>query len=326
MNPGSRSAGRGPGATRARPEPSGITCTRPCSPGTSAGRARNAMSWTSVTAGGAPGRRTGGGGQYGYSITSRPAAPSTDGSQVSLFASSCRCGDRTAVAVGASRSPGRSRLQNSVNASPSPARSSARVRSTPARITTSGLAKKGPPPRTGEDPQERREGWSSRRFRSCAILGTALRMPSSPAFRLPFVRVRRLLARFLLCDLRIARVRLAQRLGWIALRLCERAEQVQDVADARQVDALLTRQVLDHLQLAQVALRIAPAVRARAERRDQPHVLIEHQRALMRLQDLRGDADRVEGLVQVERVVQRTHASSRSHPSTPRARSAGVVW
>jgi hypothetical protein len=76
-------------------------------------------------------------------------------------------------------------------------------------------------------------------------------------------------------------------------------EQAQDVPHARKGDALFSREVLDHLDLADVALRVAASVGARAMRLDEPRVLVQHQGAGVRFQDLSRDADRVQRLVEI---------------------------
>src|SRR5712692_399486 len=57
--------------------------------------------------------------------------------------------------------------------------------------------------------------------------------------------------------------------------LLHRLEQAQDVPHAGQGHALLARQVLDDLDLADVALRVAAPVGCGAERLDEARVLIE---------------------------------------------------
>src|SRR5258706_572167 len=76
-------------------------------------------------------------------------------------------------------------------------------------------------------------------------------------------------------------------------------EQAQDVPHTRQRHALFAREVLDHLHLADVALRVAPPVRRGPKRVDEPRVLVKHERPWMSLEDLGGDADRVKRLVKV---------------------------
>ena len=76
-------------------------------------------------------------------------------------------------------------------------------------------------------------------------------------------------------------------------------EEAQDVADSGERHTFFSRQVLDHLHFADVALRVAAAVGARAVRFDQRSVFVEHQRARVRLQDLRRDADGVQRLVDI---------------------------
>src|SRR5437762_2132093 len=81
--------------------------------------------------------------------------------------------------------------------------------------------------------------------------------------------------------------------------LLHHVEEAEDVSHARERHALFARQVLNDLHLADVALRVAAAIGARAVRLDESRVLIQHQRARVRLQDLGGDADRVQRLVEV---------------------------
>src|ERR1700682_5030864 len=91
-------------------------------------------------------------------------------------------------------------------------------------------------------------------------------------------------------------------------------EQAQDVAHTRQRDPLLPSQVLHHLHLSDVALRISPAIGRSAMRLDEACVLIEHKGARMSLEDLRRDADRVQGLVEVaERWLYPTRARPAAH-------------
>src|SRR6266550_9240881 len=87
-------------------------------------------------------------------------------------------------------------------------------------------------------------------------------------------------------------------------------EEAEDVAHAGQRDALLSREVLDDLHLADVALRVPAPIRRRAMRLDEVGVLIKHQGAWMRLQDLGRDADRVQRLVHIaEGLMLRARAS-----------------
>src|SRR6266446_6677778 len=76
-------------------------------------------------------------------------------------------------------------------------------------------------------------------------------------------------------------------------------EQAQDVPDTRQRNALFAGQVLNHLHLADVALRVAAPVGRGAVGLDETRVFIEHQGAGVGLQDLGRDADGVQRLVEV---------------------------
>src|SRR5713226_9313819 len=76
-------------------------------------------------------------------------------------------------------------------------------------------------------------------------------------------------------------------------------EQAQYVPDPSQGHALFAGEVLDHLHLAYVALRVAAPVGRGAKRLDEPGVLIKHQGPRVRLEDLGGDTDRVQRLVKV---------------------------
>src|SRR5258708_30927053 len=59
--------------------------------------------------------------------------------------------------------------------------------------------------------------------------------------------------------------------------LLHHVEQAENVADAGERDALLARQVLGHLGLADVALRVTPSVGGRAMRLHSTGGLVEHQ-------------------------------------------------
>src|SRR5256885_10547231 len=220
-------------------------------------------------------------------MASSPAAASTDGSQVSLLATSWRCGESRKRA-GASASAGtRWRLQKNVHSASGADSRRARVRSTatvtmPTRgrqqavrstpsFTAKGLKIEGPPPKA-RDPQERREGKLKLR-RSEAL--TAILPPTSEG-QSRFVELLLARPRALSDDLRVAVEDLAQVGRRLQAALFHGLEKRQDVAHARQVDALLARQVLDHLQLADVALGVAPPVGRGAERLDQTHVFVEH--------------------------------------------------
>src|SRR5256885_1426934 len=92
--------------------------------------------------------------------------------------------------------------------------------------------------------------------------------------------------------------------------LFHHVEEAQDVTHTCQRDALLSREVLDDLHLADIALRVAAPVGRRAMRLDEVRILVEHQRARMSLQDLGRDADRVQRLVHVtERLMLHARAS-----------------
>src|SRR5712691_4242343 len=96
-----------------------------------------------------------------------------------------------------------------------------------------------------------------------------------------------------------------------------RLEQAQDVSHPRQRHAFFARQVLDHLHLADVALRVAPSVRRGPKRVDKPRVLVKHQRPWMGLEYLGRHADRVERLVKVP---ERRLGTARGTSTTYRAR------
>src|SRR2546429_7574740 len=78
------------------------------------------------------------------------------------------------------------------------------------------------------------------------------------------------------------------------------SKQTQHVASAVEVDAMLARQGLDRLQLADVALRKTAAVGGGALGNDQSQMLVHHQRSGMCLQNLRSNADRVDRLFERE--------------------------
>src|SRR2546430_17545429 len=87
---------------------------------------------------------------------------------------------------------------------------------------------------------------------------------------------------------------------------------------------MLARQGLDRLQLADVTLGKTAAVGGGALRNHQPQMLVHHQRSRMRLQNLRGNADGVDRLVQRETRIGRGAASYSLCPSSiPSARVVG---
>src|ERR1700682_6215715 len=91
-------------------------------------------------------------------------------------------------------------------------------------------------------------------------------------------------------------------------------EKAEDVANARERHAFLPGQALDHLHLADVALRVTAPVGAGAMRLDQPRVFVKHQCARMRLEDLGCHADRVERLVKIaERLVRSARTGATGH-------------
>src|SRR4030081_960775 len=104
------------------------------------------------------------------------------------------------------------------------------------------------------------------------------------------------------------------------------AKQAQHVTGAVQIDAVLAGQRLDGLQLADIPLRESPAVGGGALGHHQPEVLVHHQRARVRLQNLRGDADRIDGFIQGEaRTAGLAPRYSFSQSSIPSERLVGVV-
>src|SRR3989442_8789533 len=86
------------------------------------------------------------------------------------------------------------------------------------------------------------------------------------------------------------------------------SKQAQHVAGAVEVDAMLPRQGLDRLQLADVALGKTAAVGGGSLGNDQAQMLVHHQRSRMRLQNLRGNADGVDWLVEPEAPIGRRRA------------------
>src|SRR6267378_5076747 len=90
--------------------------------------------------------------------------------------------------------------------------------------------------------------------------------------------------------LRVAVEDFAQVRRWFDSVLLHHLKQTQDVAHTRQRHAFLARQVLDDLHLADVPLRVAAPVGGRAVRLDELSVLVQHQGARVRLQDLRRHA------------------------------------
>src|SRR5260370_11864666 len=97
--------------------------------------------------------------------------------------------------------------------------------------------------------------------------------------------------------------------------LLHHVEQAEDVAYAGERDALLARQVLDHLDLADVALRVTPSVGGRAMRFDETGVLVQHQGPRMRLENLGRDADRVQRLLWIaERLGRAGRAAGGARP------------
>src|SRR5256885_12612415 len=79
---------------------------------------------------------------------------------------------------------------------------------------------------------------------------------------------------------------------------------------------MLALQVLDLLQLADVALRKTAAVGGGALGNDQAQMLVHHQRSGMCLQNLRSNADRVDRLVEREAPIGRGAARYSFYPSS----------
>src|SRR5947208_9621679 len=89
---------------------------------------------------------------------------------------------------------------------------------------------------------------------------------------------------------------------------------------------MLARQGLDRLQLADVTLGKTAAVGGGALRDNQPQMLVHHQRSRMGLQNLRGNADGVDRLIQRQARVRRCATGySFSQSSIPSDRLVGVV-
>src|SRR2546430_1776937 len=75
------------------------------------------------------------------------------------------------------------------------------------------------------------------------------------------------------------------------------SKQTQHVASAVEVDAMLARQGLDRLQLADVALRKTAAVGGGALGNDQSQMLVHHQRSGMWLQNIRSNVVQLDMLL-----------------------------
>src|SRR6266550_293992 len=104
------------------------------------------------------------------------------------------------------------------------------------------------------------------------------------------------------------------------------AQQPQHVAGAVQVDSVLAGQRLDRLQFADVPLREAPPVGRGALGNDEAEVLVHHQRARVRLENLRRHADGIDRLIEGQARVARCAAGySFSQSSMPSERLVGVV-
>src|SRR5215472_7320473 len=101
-------------------------------------------------------------------------------------------------------------------------------------------------------------------------------------------------------DLQKGDVEVLQALGRLEAAELERLQEREDVADARQVHAVLPGERLDRLQLHEVPLRVPAPVGHRALRLDHVEVLVHHQRPRMGLEDLGRDAERVDRLVEVD--------------------------
>src|SRR5438094_514988 len=113
---------------------------------------------------------------------------------------------------------------------------------------------------------------------------------------------------------------------WKSKPTLNASPQHMAIAGAVEVDAMLARQGLDRLQLADVALRKTAAVGGGALGNDQAQMLVHHQRSGMCLQDLRSNADRVDRLVEREaRIGRRAARYSFSQSSIPSDRLVGVV-
>src|SRR4029077_5265419 len=98
----------------------------------------------------------------------------------------------------------------------------------------------------------------------------------------------------------------------------QNAPEPKDVAGTVQVDAVLAGQGLDRLELADVPLRKPPAGGRGGRGDHHSEMLIHHQGARVRLQDLGRDADRVDGLVEREARLRRRPAGySFSQSSIP---------
>src|SRR5437879_981069 len=138
-------------------------------------------------------------------------------------------------------------------------------------------------------------------------------------------------------DVELRDVDVAQTLGGLDAVLVEQLEQLEHVAHAVEVDPVVAGQVLDGLELLDVALGETAPVGGGALRHHQAHVLVHHQGARMGLEDLRGDADGVDRLIQREVQLPRSstvgqpvppghRAHSLSHSPMPSERELGVVW
>src|SRR4029077_18572020 len=127
-------------------------------------------------------------------------------------------------------------------------------------------------------------------------------------------------------DVQFFDVEVAQ-LGWsLETVVNQDAQESKNVARAVEVNAMLACQRLNRLELADVPLRKPPAV-GRCPLGDyQAEVLVHHQGARVRLQDLGRNADRIDGFIQREACVRwRPTRYSFSQSSIPSERLVGVV-
>src|SRR2546421_3882452 len=96
-------------------------------------------------------------------------------------------------------------------------------------------------------------------------------------------------------------VDVAEEVGPLDPVLIEQPQALDDVPGPVQVEPVVPGQPLDRLQGEDVALRVAAPVGRGPVGHDQTEVLVHHQRARVGLEDLRGDTDGVDGLVESDR-------------------------
>ena len=101
-------------------------------------------------------------------------------------------------------------------------------------------------------------------------------------------------------DVKQAYIQISQSLRCFDSGVLKSFQQGEDVADSSQVHAVLARERLDGLELQNIPARIPPPVGDSPLGADHVQVLVHHQRPRVRLEDLRGHAEREDRLVEVD--------------------------